>query len=338
MSKFDTLDEAIAQCEKYMKKRKRYRISFLDEDPDDPDYTPSGEFITARKARCQSDMDNLCLVLPSLKKLQNIVGMDEVKNSIMDQVLFYCQGLNIDEAMHTVITGPPGVGKTSLGKILAEIYSNLGILEPGKFKVVSRSDFIAGYVGQTALKTKKLLDQSIGGVLFIDEAYSLGDDHDGGYAREAIDTINQFLMENTKRFVMILAGYKEEIEKNFFSYNQGLNRRFPWRYDIKPYDSTGLAEIFKNQVRTQRWKIDKSLTTEKLSDFFKDNKDIFKDNGGDTLMIFEKAKIQHSKRVFCLPFKYKRCITLKDMEGALEVYKKNKITKPTDSPPFGMYC
>ena len=263
--------------------------------------------------------------------------MEDVKKSIMDQVLFYCQGLNTDEAMHTVITGPPGVGKTSLGKILAEIYSNLGLLHSGKFKVVSRSDFIAGYVGQTALKTKKLLDQSIGGVLFIDEAYSLGDDHDGGYAREAIDTINQFLMENTKRFVMILAGYKEEIDKNFFSYNQGLNRRFPWRYDIKPYKPEDLAEIFRSQVYSQRWKIDKSLTTEKLSTFFTENKDILKDNGGDTLLIFEKAKIQHSKRVFCLPYRYKRCINLSDLEKAMEIFKKNKVIK-TNAPPLGMYC
>jgi SpoVK/Ycf46/Vps4 family AAA+-type ATPase len=338
MESIKTLEEAIKMCEKWGKKRKRSHIRFLDEldEENDPTYYPGEE--GPIQSRCMSDMDNLYRVLPSLKKLHNVVGMDDVKNSILDQVLFYCQGLNIDENMHTVITGPPGVGKTTLGKILSEIYSNLGMLEPGKFRVVSRSDFIAGYVGQTALKTKKLLDQSIGGVLFIDEAYSLGDDHEGGYAREAIDTINKFLMENTQHFVMILAGYKDDIDKNFFTYNKGLNRRFPWRYDIKDYKPNDLSNIFIQQVYSQRWKIDKKLKNNDLSLFFDKHKDFFKDNGGDTLLLFEKAKIQHSRRVFSLPKNHKRVITLEDIDKAFEVFKNHKKPNKKNDPPFGMYC
>ena len=92
-----------------------------------------------------------------IKKLESLIGMDSVKKNIIDQILFYTQGLNTDEMMHTCLTGPPGVGKTTLGKILAEIYCSLGFLSTDNFKVVSRADLVAGYVGQTALKTLKVL-------------------------------------------------------------------------------------------------------------------------------------------------------------------------------------
>lgn len=107
----------------------------------------------------------------------------------------------------------PGVGKTTLGKILAELYCSLGFLKTDNFRVVSRADLIAGYVGQTALKTLKVLKESVGGVLFIDEAYSLGggaDESGTSYSKECIDTTNKFLSENTTDFILIVAGYRRD--------------------------------------------------------------------------------------------------------------------------------
>ena len=284
------------------------------------------------------DIENLCNAIEPLKKLNQLVGMDSLKKEIIDQVLFFSQDLNTNEMMHTCLTGPPGVGKTTLGNILAELYCSLGFLKSNNFRVVSRPDLIAGYLGQTALKTQKVLKESIGGVLFIDEAYSLGnndDDSGNAYSKECIDTINKFLSENTSDFVMIIAGYKEELDKCFFSQNKGLQRRFPWRYDLQEYSSKNLKEIFEYQVSKNGWYIDSEVTDEILDNFFKNNKEIFKNNGGDTLILFDKSKIVHSRRVFGKHRNYKKFLNLSDLENALKIMQRPKPTQK--EVPFGMY-
>ena len=284
------------------------------------------------------DIENLCNAIEPLKKLNQLVGMDSLKREIIDQVLFFSQDLNTNEMMHTCLTGPPGVGKTTLGNILAELYCSLGFLKSNNFRVVSRPDLIAGYLGQTALKTQKVLKESIGGVLFIDEAYSLGnndDDSGNAYSKECIDTINKFLSENTSDFVMIIAGYKEELDKCFFSQNKGLQRRFPWRYDLQEYSSKNLKEIFEYQVSKNGWYIDSEVTDEILDNFFKNNKELFKNNGGDTLILFDKSKIVHSRRVFGKHRNYKKFLNLSDLENALKIMQRPKPTQK--EVPFGMY-
>ena len=215
---FKSLTDVIEISKKYKSRRKRTRSD------DQMSYN--------------LDMEKLCECIEPLEKLNNLIGMEDIKQNIIDQILFYAQDLNTNEMMHICLTGPPGVGKTTVGKILAEIYCSLGFLTTDKFKVVGRSDLIGGYLGQTAIKTKKVLKDSIGGVLFIDEAYSLGSgkNDDDSYAKECIDTINQFLSENTSEFIMIIAGYKNELDRCFFNMNPGLRRRFPWVYDLKNYN------------------------------------------------------------------------------------------------------
>jgi SpoVK/Ycf46/Vps4 family AAA+-type ATPase len=318
---FKTLLDLIENAEKYKNSRKRTR---------------DGNF---RTVKYNKDYEKLVDCLKPLKKLNNLIGMDEIKKNIIDQILFYAQELNTNEMMHTCLTGPPGVGKTTLGKILAELYCSMGFLETNKFKVVSRADLVAGYLGQTAIKTKKILKESLGGVLFVDEAYSLGT-NDDSYSKECIDTINQFLSENTRNFIMIIAGYKDELERCFFASNSGLKRRFPWTYDINKYSTDNLKEIFIYQVMENGWDFETTLKLEnykELGELFKEYLTFFDNNGGDTLILFDKAKICHSRRVFGKRRSLKMNLNINDIKLAAELLKSLKTKGKNKEPPYGMY-
>jgi hypothetical protein len=237
--------------------------------------------------------------IPSLKKLDEMVGMNDVKNQILTQIMYFIQNLhNNDEMLHTVITGPPGVGKTELGKILGQVYLNIGLLENDKFKVVKRQDLIGKYVGHTAPRTQAVIDECKGGVMFIDEAYSLGhEEKRDSFSKEALDVINQNLTENKGKFVCIIAGYANEIDKCFFAQNDGLKRRFPFRYNIDKYTGVELCEIFKRKVKADKWEVE--IESDKLNEFFNkhltDNK--FKYFGGDIEKLYQYTKMAFSNRV-----------------------------------------
>ena len=284
------------------------------------------------------DLERLAKCIDPLKKLNNLIGMDSLKTDIVAQVIFYCQNLNSDEMMHTCLMGPPGVGKTTLGKILAELYCSLGFLETDNFKVVTSADLIAGYTGQTALKTRKVLNESLGGVLFLDEAYSIGSGmtDDLGYSKECADTINAFLTENTSNFIMIISGYQTELDRYFFSLNPGLRRRFPWVYTITKYTHSDITEIFFYQVVESDWDFEDPFNFEDLGVLFKEHSELFENNGGDTQILFDKCKIRHSKRVFGLKRKYKMKLTIDDIRYGLIDLKNHKKVK-NNEVPYGMY-
>lgn len=290
-----------------------------------------------KRGRFNADIERLnCCMIP-LKKLNDLIGMEDIKQTIIDQILFYIQGLNTNEMMHMCITGPPGVGKTTVGKILSELYCSLGFLKSDNFRIADRSDLIGGYMGQTALKTKKVLKDSLNGVLFLDEIYSFGsgkDDPDS-YSKECIDIINQFLSEHTENFIMIVAGYHDEVERCFFNMNPGLRRRFPWRYTIKDYSFENLKDIFIYQVKQSNWDFEKLFDFGLLGDIFK-QKDYFKNNGGDCLTLMAKAKICHSGRVFGKQKHFKKILTIEDINKAFGIIKKEQIKKE-NTPPYGMY-
>jgi SpoVK/Ycf46/Vps4 family AAA+-type ATPase len=314
------------------------------------------------------NLEKLHNLLPSLIKLKNIIGMTTVKDSIVGQIIFFLNEFDTNtDMMHTVIQGPPGVGKTLLGKIIGELYYYMGIIKPkqknvnkrraitledlddeleeymnaikgvrgrgrsnsesdGKepfvFKIVKRSDMVAGYLGQTALKTQKLLDEVEGGVLFIDEAYSLGsEDGRDSFSKEVIDTLNQNLSEKKDSLLCIIAGYKDALDKCFFSQNEGLRRRFPFVYTIEKYTADELCQIFKKMVTDMNWN-----ASEVPVKFFEDNYKLFNNMGGDIETLFFMTKIEHGKRVLFKP-EDKKKINIQDLESAFKIFKLNKESK-----------
>jgi nicotinamide riboside kinase len=238
--------------------------------------------------------------------------------------------------MHTVICGPPGSGKTEVAKIIGRIFSNLGILTKKTFKKVSRNDLVAGYLGQTAIKTKDIIKASIGGVLFIDEAYSLGNSEKrDSFAKECVDTLCEALSEHKHNWMVIIAGYEKELNDCFFSLNEGLNSRFTWRFKLDNYKPGELKSIYEKQVRDFGWTIaaagavsDKHGHRHGLRDeWFAEHMDYFTSYGRDMETLFTKTKIAHSRRVFCLPLSAKTEITMTDLENGFKLFIENPEVK-----------
>jgi ATP-dependent 26S proteasome regulatory subunit len=277
-----------------------------------------------------------------LQELNNMIGMTNLKNNIVDQILYFVQELHKNtnasgDFMHTVIYGPPGSGKTEIAKMMGNIYSKIGILNKGTFKKVTRSDLIAGYLGQTAMKTRDVIKEALGGVLFIDEAYALGNtDKKDIFSKECIDTLCEGLSDNKENLMVIIAGYETELNECFFNYNQGLDSRFTWRFKTDNYSADDLYKIFVKKVKDIGWELhEESKIT---SDFFKKNFDYFKFFGRDIETVLAKTKIAHSKRVFCKVDSEKKKITLKDLEKGFELYLKNDdIRKRKDSENMKKY-
>jgi len=273
-----------------------------------------------------------------LIELNNMIGIKELKNNITDQILYFLQELNKNkdnscDFMHTVIYGPPGTGKTEIAKIMGKIYSKIGILDKGTFRKVTRADLVSGYLGQTALKTRDVIKDSLGGVLFIDEAYALGNNEKkDSFSKECIDTLCEALSDHKHDLMVIIAGYEAELKECFFKYNQGLDSRFTWRFSTDEYKAEELYKIFLKKVNDIGWSIndDSKINVE----WFKKNMVYFKFFGRDMETLLAKTKIAHSKRVFCKPENEKRQLILVDLNKGFEIYLKNddvKNRKETDT-------
>ncbi len=273
------------------------------------------------------DIEKIVNLIEPLKKLKNLIGMEKVKVQILDMILYYIQGFenSTSDMLHTSIEGPPGVGKTKLGRILAHIYSALGVIPSKRFKRVKRTDLIGKYLGHTAHKTQEVIDEAEGGVLFIDEAYSLGDnDGKDSFSKECIDTINQNLTEKKKNLIVIVAGYSNQLDQTFFAVNEGLRRRFPFRFQIDGYDEKEMTDIFYSKIKKMNWRLDKSLSRDYLEIFFKQNKDKLKNYGGDIETLVMNCKMTHAGRVIGTSYKNKKILNKDDLDNAYKKYNDNK--------------
>jgi SpoVK/Ycf46/Vps4 family AAA+-type ATPase len=259
-----------------------------------------------------------------------MIGMKELKNNITDQILYFVQELNKNkdnsgDFMHTVIYGPPGTGKTEIAKIMGKIYSKIGVLDRGTFRKVTRADLVSGYLGQTALKTRDVIKDCLGGVLFIDEAYALGNNEKkDSFSKECIDTLCEALSDHKDNLMVIIAGYQDELKECFFKYNQGLDSRFTWRFSTDEYKADDLYKIFLKKVNDAGWTTEDSKIN---VEWFKKNMGYFKFFGRDMETLLAKTKIAHSKRVFCKPETERKKLNLADLNKGFELYLKNDDVK-----------
>lgn len=249
-----------------------------------------------------------------LEKLNNFVGMKSIKKSIRE----LHQRLEVKkrqvretedssrssgsrkspETLHSVITGNPGTGKTTVVRILGEIYGALGVLDTGHVIEVDRSKLVAGYKGQTAIQVNRVCDKAMGGVLFVDEAYALKQGDSDDFGQEAIDTLMKRVEDDREKFACILAGYKTEMQELLKS-NPGLNSRFPLRFHLEDYNAEELLEIFTIIASSSGYTLTdgavkksavhfKDITARKTKNFA---------NGRESRNFFEKAKNLHSQRL-----------------------------------------
>ena len=274
-------------------------------------------------------------LIPHLEELNRLIGLKNLKDSIVDMILYNTQNLGSpDDMMHTAIYGAPGCGKTSFAHILAKIYCDMGCLPTNKVIIAKRSDFIGKYVGHSEPKTMDVLQSSLGGVLFIDEAYSMGQaERPDSFSKAAIDIINQFLSEHKGEMICIIAGYEKEIDQNFFSVNRGLKRRFPWKFKIDKYSGEELFEIFKLKVHKEKWKLQDESEAKKI---FVDNLDSFPYSGGDVENFLVMCKTCHSRRIFGDHKALKKVLTKDDYGCGYEKFMFS-VEKKDNSSLNNMY-
>ena len=242
----------------------------------------------------------------AMKELKSLIGLESVKqevealsNFIKIQQTREAKGLKTSSvSYHCVFTGNPGTGKTTVARVLAKIYKGLGVVSKGHLVETDRAGLVAEYVGQTAVKTNKIIDSALDGVLFIDEAYSLVSKSESDYGKEAIATLLKRMEDDRDRLIVILAGYTNEM-KDFIDTNPGLQSRFNRYIEFPDYNEDELFQIFMRSVEQYEYTLSDEAV-EGLKDYFKEqvaNKDKNFGNGRLVRNIFEKTLERQANRL-----------------------------------------
>lgn len=246
-----------------------------------------------------------------LAELDSLIGLEQIKKnvrSLMNLVkvrkLREEAGLKVPPiSLHLVFMGNPGTGKTTVARLVSKLYHAIGVLSKGQLVEVDRSGLVAGFVGQTAIKTQGIIEKAMGGVLFIDEAYSLAPENgsQNDFGHEAVETILKAMEDHRDDLVVIVAGYDEPMER-FISSNPGLESRFN-RYLVFPdYNAEELLAMFNMQCEKNGYKTDEAAA-EYAAEFFRDmyeQRDENFGNGRNVRNVFENAVAAQADRLAAL--------------------------------------
>lgn len=285
------------------------------------------------------DEDALAAALSDLEKL---IGLDSVKNDINDQVklvrYFIKKGEDVNNkfSSHILFLGNPGTGKTTVARIISKIYSALGIIPKGHLVEVDRQALVASHVGGTAQKTTEVIDKSIGGILFIDEAYTLvqKDSSSQDFGKEAIDTLLKRMEDDRGKFIVIAAGYTNEM-KSFIESNPGIQSRFTKTFNFEDYVPEEMMQITDMVLKNQKVELDKeakNLLEKHYNEIYR-NRDQHFGNARVVRNIMDKAFQRRLLRLAELPSEENESseserLTVPDMEKALG---KGTVTKTYDA-------
>lgn len=264
----------------------------------------------------------------AVAELDKFVGIDEIKKeikSIGDSIQATLEDGDIYELKsHYLFLGNPGTGKTTIARILSNVFTALEVLPLGHIVEVDRSQMVSSYVGETARNVAKVVQKAIGGILFIDEAYTLIKDNNDSYGKEAVDELLKLMEDNRGKFIVIAAGYTNEMRR-FVDSNPGLKSRFNKTINFRDYKPKELAQIFRNMCSGCKYpyRIEESYTSNLLSYF----KSVYNQKGKDfanartVRNIFERAMERHNTRLEEMRNQnldvsaFKRILTKEDVEG-----------------------
>ncbi len=243
-------------------------------------------------------------------ELNSLVGLDRVKNDVAQLVNFLkvqqmreAKGMAVQPlSRHLVFYGNPGTGKTTVARLLSQIYKSLGILSEGQLVETDRAGLVAGYVGQTALKVREVVSEAVGGVLFIDEAYALSTGGDNDFGREAIDTLLKMMEDNRDDLIVVVAGYTDKMSA-FVQTNPGLRSRFNKYLEFEDYTPGQLVEIFELFCTNGGYKLASSTHDDliKLFSVLYETRDETFGNGRLARNLYEMTINNQANRIVSLP-------------------------------------
>jgi stage V sporulation protein K len=231
------------------------------------------------------------------------------------------------DLQHLIFIGNPGSGKTSIARLIGQLYQSLGLLRKGHCVEVSRADLVGAYVGHTAIRTTEKIKEAFDGVIFIDEAYALARSHahNGDFGQEAIDTLVKSMEDYRNRFLVIVAGYPTEME-TFIQSNPGLRSRFGYTLNFPDYSEAELFNILENNLQAEQYLLDKSAKIKAL-EYIRRRAFISENNSGNGR--FVRNLVEQIKNRYA-----ERTILQSQKDGNLSTFKPPFMVTTADIPPL----